>query len=339
MLDSTIWDTSKDVRILWVTILLMSDKNGLVEASIPGLAHRSRLTLEETCDAIETLLTPDEYSRSKDHDGRRIVAVDGGWQIINHLKYRDKMSKDDQREKAAERQKRFRDRNVTRNAPSRPVTQSNASNDIQIQIPDPESDPDQKKKEGPAYSASFESFWRVYPRKTAKRAAYKAWQAMDRRTIPPHSIIFAAIEKQKGSEKWKAGYIPNPATWLNGDCWEDEVTPQGRATPSRRPEHTPDGGNGTEAKLKRLAAAIKYGSEIDPREIRDLTALAAADDIPYPPVLLQFLNDLDTSGALELSGRKAEPFWSRPMMVRDLRKWTPDESEEVRDLVDGMVGE
>ena len=40
--------------------------------------------------ALATLSSPDEFSRSTEHEGRRIVAVDGGWQILNYLKYREK---------------------------------------------------------------------------------------------------------------------------------------------------------------------------------------------------------------------------------------------------------
>ena len=39
--------------------------------------------------------------------------------------------------------------------------------------------------------------------------------------------MIAAIEAQKASEQWTregGRYIPNPATWLNGGRWEDEMT-------------------------------------------------------------------------------------------------------------------
>jgi len=69
-------------------MLAMADKNGRVWASIPGLANRARVTLEQTEEALERFLSPDPYSRTPDHEGRRIEAIDGGWVLINHAKYR-----------------------------------------------------------------------------------------------------------------------------------------------------------------------------------------------------------------------------------------------------------
>ena len=108
ILASTIWDEDKDTKILWITMLAMSDQHGQVEGSIPGLAHQARLGISETETALKKLLAPDPYSRSRDHDGRRIAKIEGGWLILNHLKYRNKMSEDDRRERDRERQRRHR---------------------------------------------------------------------------------------------------------------------------------------------------------------------------------------------------------------------------------------
>lgn len=78
-----------------------------------------------------------------------------------------------------------------------------------------------KLKESKAkYSESFEQFWSAYPNKKAKRSAQKAW---DKATDKPGIVgLIAIIEVQKRSEQWIKGFIPHPATWLNGGCWEDE---------------------------------------------------------------------------------------------------------------------
>lgn len=88
MLDSSVWQTTKEARLLWVTMLLMKDKEGMVRASIPGLAHRAVLTLEECEEALKVLSEPDPYSMTPRADGRRIIKVDGGWVIVNHELYR-----------------------------------------------------------------------------------------------------------------------------------------------------------------------------------------------------------------------------------------------------------
>jgi hypothetical protein len=70
----------------------------------------------EDCEtAIETLSSPDKYSRTPDFEGRRIEAIDGGWTILNHAKYRRMASREDAKEKNAERQKRHRERQKERN--------------------------------------------------------------------------------------------------------------------------------------------------------------------------------------------------------------------------------
>lgn len=118
ILDSTVWRAGDSTRLVWITMLAMADKNGEVMASVPGLADRAKVGMDECVAALETLKSPDEWSRSQEHDGRRIIEIDGGWEILNHAKYRRKASEEDRREKSAERMRRYRERN----AASRDVT-------------------------------------------------------------------------------------------------------------------------------------------------------------------------------------------------------------------------
>ena len=110
ILTSTIWDQDATICKLWITLLALANKYGVVEGSIPGLAHQARISLEDCKRGLETLLAPDPYSRTTDHDGCRIQVVDGGWQILNYGKYRYRMSADEQREKARIRKQRQRER-------------------------------------------------------------------------------------------------------------------------------------------------------------------------------------------------------------------------------------
>lgn len=110
MLDSSVWQLSKDARLLWVTMLLKKDRDQVVRAAVPGLAHAARLTLEETCAALEELQRPDRFSQSKEHEGRRILPVDGGWFVVNGEKYRDYLTPDDRREYNRLKQREYRKR-------------------------------------------------------------------------------------------------------------------------------------------------------------------------------------------------------------------------------------
>ena len=75
--------------------------------------------------------------------------------------------------------------------------------------------------------AGFDDFWRAYPRRIAKKEALKAW---NRIKSPVYPKIFAALEHQRRSDAWSHDnrrFIPHPATWLNGERWEDELEANG----------------------------------------------------------------------------------------------------------------
>lgn len=92
--ESTIWQEPDHIRLAWITMLAMCDRKGRVWASIPGLANRARITLEQAEESIQRFMSPDKYSRTPDHDGRRIEQIDGGWRLLNYDKYRS--TKDDE---------------------------------------------------------------------------------------------------------------------------------------------------------------------------------------------------------------------------------------------------
>lgn len=73
----------------------------------------------------------------------------------------------------------------------------------------------------------FALFWQEYPRKAAKAAALKAWQKLN----PSQELverILAHVRDHKRSPDWiKDGgqFVPYPATFLNGQRWEDDIPP------------------------------------------------------------------------------------------------------------------
>ena len=108
LVTSTIWREPSPTRIVWVTLMAIADKNGEVQASIPGLADLCRVTLEECEAALSSFLSPDKYSRTKTLEGRRIQEIQGGWFLINHPQYRAMASREDETQKASERMARHR---------------------------------------------------------------------------------------------------------------------------------------------------------------------------------------------------------------------------------------
>jgi hypothetical protein len=128
ILDSTIWREDDKTRILWITMLALADKDGVVESTIPGLADRARISLSECEAALERFQQPDKYSWSQEKEGRRIELVEGGWFLINHAKYRALMSYEEQKEKTRIRVQRWRSKQESESTVTG-VT-SNAGNDI-----------------------------------------------------------------------------------------------------------------------------------------------------------------------------------------------------------------
>jgi len=112
ILNSSIWNEPDCVRIVWITLLAMSDENGEVKASLGGLAHQARKTVEDTTRALTVLLLPDADSSRPQFDGRRIEKIDGGWRLLNHAYYRELGMTDSQRAYWRDRQREHRKKNV-----------------------------------------------------------------------------------------------------------------------------------------------------------------------------------------------------------------------------------
>lgn len=73
----------------------------------------------------------------------------------------------------------------------------------------------------------FECFWSAYPRRVAKKDARKAWDKLKAeqkdaamKALPLHIESWSDREPQ---------FIPYPASWLNGERWEDEIPAKGAA--------------------------------------------------------------------------------------------------------------
>ena len=105
ILDSTIWREPLHVKVVWITMMAMCDRDGEVRASVPGLADRARVDRSQCEQALAILMAPDPDSRTTDHEGRRIAKVDGGWRLINHAAYKRRMSPEERRERDAERKR------------------------------------------------------------------------------------------------------------------------------------------------------------------------------------------------------------------------------------------
>ena len=83
-----------------------------------------------------------------------------------------------------------------------------------------------KKKELNEYSAEFEKFWAVYPKKVGKLAAFKEWKAALARTDARAIIRRAAAYSSDPTRK--PGYTLDPERWLKKGRYEDPYPQENR---------------------------------------------------------------------------------------------------------------
>lgn len=81
---------------------------------------------------------------------------------------------------------------------------------------------------------SFDEFWSIYPRKIAKGAARKAWNAAIKKAAPLDIIAgvsryTASLSDQRTAKGW-APDICHPATFLNAERWNDCSESDGHST-------------------------------------------------------------------------------------------------------------
>jgi hypothetical protein len=74
-------------------------------------------------------------------------------------------------------------------------------------------------------SASFEDFWRAYPRRGVKAEAKKVWTAAVRAAGGPEPIIEGARRYAADPNLPEPQFIPHAKRWLTGQRWEDEPLP------------------------------------------------------------------------------------------------------------------
>lgn len=105
---SSVWSEDMPTRIVWVTMLALANRDGVVEAALPGLANAARVSLKECEAALRKFTLPDPYSRTSANQGRRIERVEGGWRLLNYGFYRKKLSAEERREYQRIKQAEYR---------------------------------------------------------------------------------------------------------------------------------------------------------------------------------------------------------------------------------------
>ena len=256
IIHSTIWREEMHVKVVWITMLAMADRNGCVSASIPGLADAARVSLNECQDALRRLSGPDIYSRTKENDGRRIEEIDGGWQLLNYGKYRAVRDEEVRRSHTREAVRRHRARKAEgkQESQGKPCKPKKAYAEAEAEA-EAEADPGLGAKaplcssstKPPRYPVGFLAAWAAYPHhatRSKKAAAGKVWAT--RKLEPEAERVLTWIHHAAATDDWQrqgGQFVPGMQAWLRGHDFSEsppKAAPRftGEACPSgRHPVH------------------------------------------------------------------------------------------------------
>lgn len=149
ILRSTLWvQNPMHVKVTWVAMLAMADQEGIVWSSIPGLAKEAGVSIEEAEEALKVFLSPDKYSRTPDHEGRRIEVVKGGWRLLNYETKRKEFDDDLYREQKRDYMRRHRESQKVGHGEQH-VPESGNVDSLSLSPSESRSDPDPDSEQGP----------------------------------------------------------------------------------------------------------------------------------------------------------------------------------------------
>ena len=83
--------------------------------------------------------------------------------------------------------------------------------------------PDPTPSNTPSSDGAFEEFWNAYPRKIAKKEAWKKFAKAVKDGVDPNTIIAGAKTYAASVVGKEQKYVAHPTTWLNQGRWEDEA--------------------------------------------------------------------------------------------------------------------
>jgi len=80
-------------RRMFMDLLVLADSDGAVDMTPEAISRRTNVPMSEVVKYIKELSQPDPLSRSKEHEGKRLVPLEPGrewgWLIVNYQHYRE----------------------------------------------------------------------------------------------------------------------------------------------------------------------------------------------------------------------------------------------------------
>lgn len=217
---SSINDADPIVRFVFIGMIVLSDREGTLDITRSALARELNLSQEDVDHAIEVLSQPDELSRSREHEGRRIIGLDDarswGWKVVNKERYRATDGDPEiLREQTRERVRKFRAKKNRSDSDTYTDTDETPSNARNGGVTEK------------ALRQWFGAAWAEYPRKAGKKAAWAHYRRSvsskhDHDQLLSHLTNYKAQIQANGTE---LRYVLHGGTWFNN--WRDEIYASG----------------------------------------------------------------------------------------------------------------
>lgn len=227
---SSIMEEDVAIRYVWFCFLVLADKDGTIDMTIPAIARRINIDEDLVKKAIEKFVMPDEKSRTPDCDGRRIEPIreSFGWRVINKSYYDSLRSEAERRAYMRNYMSNKRKKagagvgatvGAAIGAEVGTETTAKAREDVNTSLAmlaHTDVDVDIYN----IYRALFEELWTKYPNKDGKKEAFRHFMASvitDKDMID----IRQALSNYLDCKKAKAGYVKDGKTWFNN--WRDWI--------------------------------------------------------------------------------------------------------------------
>ena len=210
------------VFAVWAYVIASAKPPGVVELNPKLIAVVLGESKESIEKAIEALCSPDPESRTKDHDGRRLIregeylyAVPT-WEKYNQLRNEVERRASNRESQRRWREKRKADADVSkRNADVSSSEKASASASTST-CTSPYSEEESARGGEPP---DFVVFWDAFDNKQDRKACLRIWVKM---TEEARKAAIEAVPAYVAATP--DGGIParkHPKTWLNGDCWKN----------------------------------------------------------------------------------------------------------------------
>jgi hypothetical protein len=245
------------IRHVFMDLLVLADSDGVVDMTLSAIARRTNGDAKKIGEAIVELMKEDKASRSKELDGRRLIAIDAGrdwgWKIVNYEHYRKTRDED-------ERRSYFRNYRKAK----RGAVQQSAQDVQSVQLcstkfthAEGEGEEDGEAEAKPSAGAKGKKFYRVgsnlepfaslyasvnseiigTPYVISRKDGTSLGVFLASRKIAPDEFKRVAQEAIRQSLSRKFGFLQSKATTLYGLCenWSSIFaaiqTPDGSASP------------------------------------------------------------------------------------------------------------